>query len=67
MFHQKSKEMLWKMHYSFLQPISYQSIHNMRQKIKGYFFANPFDFIKPDVPSINFRGLKDKENDSTKL
>jgi hypothetical protein len=66
-FHQRSKNLLWKMHYTFLQPINYQLIHKIRQQVKGFCFAHNYNFIQPDNPSINFRGLRDKEPDNTKL
>ena len=59
--------MLWKMHYSFLQPINHQLLQKMRQEIKGYTFAHAHNFIAPENQSIDFRGLKDKEPDNTKL
>jgi hypothetical protein len=46
-FHHRSKEVLWKMHYSFLQPINYQLLQKIRQEIKGYTFAHAHNFIAP--------------------
>ncbi len=66
-FYNKSKELLWKMHYDFLQPINYQLIHKLRQELKGYCFAHPYHFIRPENQSINFKDLKDKDPDNTKL
>ena len=66
-FHHKAKEYLWKKYYSFLQPISYQMIANVRQEIRGYCFGHSYQFIRPENPSIEFRDLKDKDPDSSKL
>lgn len=55
------------MHYSFLQPINYQVLNNMRKQIKGFCFANPHNFIQPETPNIDFRGVRDKDPDNTKL
>jgi hypothetical protein len=66
-FHHMNKEILWKMHYSFLQPINYQLLNKLREQIKGYSFAHAYNFIQPDNPAIKFKDLKDKEPDNAKL
>ena len=46
----KNKEYLWLEHYNYLQPISYQQIKLFKQKIKGFYFAHAYNFIKPEHP-----------------
>lgn len=67
LFHHRSKELLWKMHYAFLQPINHQVLTNIRKQVKGFCFAHAHHFIQPATPSINFRGVRDKDPDNTKL
>ena len=42
-------------------------IANVRQEIRGYCFGHSYQFIRPENPSIEFRDLKDKDPDSSKL
>jgi hypothetical protein len=63
----RCKEYLWREHYLFLQPINYQQIQTFKRNIKGYCFAHPYNFIKPENPPINFGELRDKEPDSKKI
>lgn len=46
-FHHRSKDLLWKTHYAFLQPINYQLLHKLRQQVKGFCFAHAHNFIQP--------------------
>ena len=59
LFRHHSKQVLWKMHFVYLQSINYELMRRLKKNLKGICFAHSYVFNKPALSKINYDDAND--------